>query len=72
VTSLIIEAFKANQDFQTGASALDQICAFIGKKNLVPAYKIIATAMKNKNYEKYLRDIGLGEIVIHSLKNPNK
>lgn len=73
VSSLIIEAFKSNQDFQTGASALDQICAFIGKKNLVPAYKIITSAMKaGKGYEKYLRDICLGEIVIQFLKNPNK
>jgi hypothetical protein len=69
---LIIEAIKANQDFHIAASVLEQISAFIGKKNLVPAYKIVTSVIKSKSYEKYLRDIGLGEIIMHFLRNPNK
>jgi len=39
---------------------LEQIAAFIGKKNMYPAPKIFANAIKvHKAYEKHMKDIGL-------------
>ena len=74
VVGLIIEALKSNTIIQVGISVIEQLCFFVGKKSLVPSYKIIQAAVKiNKAYEKFLKEINIAEIVMLHLKNgPNK
>ena len=49
---------------------LEQIAAFIGKKNMYPAPKIFANAIKlHKAYEKHMKDIGLAEIVLQAIRS---
>lgn len=57
-----------------GVSVIEQLCFFIGKKSMIPSYKILQTAVKiNKAYEKFLKEINIAEIVMLHLKNgPNK
>ena len=59
-----MEAFKTNPNLELGKSVLEQIAAFIGKKNMYPAPKIF-----HKYYEKHMKDIGLAEIVMQSIRS---
>ena len=47
---------------------MEQVAYFIGKKNMYPAPKIFATARTVKGYEKFLKEIGLTDIVIAVVK----
>jgi len=43
---------------------------FIGKKNMYPAPKIFANAIRvHKSYEKHMKDIGLAEIVMQTIRS---
>lgn len=65
-----MEAFKTNPNLELGKSVLEQIALFIGKKNMYPAPKIFSNAIRvHKYYEKHMKDIGLAEIVMQSIRS---
>ena len=65
ITGLICQALKHCGIFEVGKNVLEQVAFFIGKMNMYPAAKIFSTAAKvHKNYEKFMKEIGLPDIVV--------
>lgn len=70
MTGLIIKAIRYSPNIEAGKAVLEQIAYFIGKKNMYPAGKIFTHAIKaNKAYEKHMKEIYLGDIVVGVIKN---
>ena len=69
ITGLIGQALKHCTNFEVGKSVLEQLAFYIGKRNMYPAAKIFNIAARShKQYEKIMKEIGLGDIVVAVVK----